>query len=326
MRYLLLITFFTNLFLHAYDIGRGYKFSDELHIGGYFATDYSLTKDEELFRVDDVAFLAYGNLTDEFSYLVELEAAPFYTHEFKTDTTTKDERFHKERLYIDYKYSENISIRAGKQITPIGYWNREPINVLRDTSSNPILSSAMFPKFLSGVDIYGYIPALDSVSYHMFGQKNRDLDEEYINIKNEHFFGFSIENERDYDFQYGGSLGEFITIEDIRSRFLSLNLKYNIDLLESKAEAVYSHIEDLNTNEKAYKFAAYVQSLYRIDEQHSLVGRYEYFKDDHLDTKESLGVFGYSYRPIYPVSIKTEYQVHSESERNKFIISFSVLF
>lgn len=326
MRFILFILFILNTHIFAYDMGRGVAIDEKLHIGGYFSTDYEVSKDEKLFRLDDVAIIAYGNLSDELSYLVELEASPVYTYEFKNNTKNENYHFHRERVYLDYKYSENINFRLGKQITPIGYWNLEPINVLRETSSNPILSRQMFPKFISGIDIYGYVPSFESLTYHIFGQNNKDIDEEYINIKNQHFFGVSLENEVAYNFQYGGSIGEFISDENQRSRFVELNFKYDMHPFSIQSEAVLSKIKNHNTNNTDYKFASYLQSQYRINTQNSIVGRYEYFKDNELDTKQHIGIIGYSYRPIYPVSMKSEYQWNSDSDLNKFIISFSVLF
>lgn len=325
----LLIPFFIfifNIHLQAYDMGRGVEIDEKLHLGGYFSTDYEVSKNKKLFRLDDVALMAYGNLSDELSYMIELEAAPVYTYEFEADQEHNNLRFHKERVYVDYKYSDALNVRVGKQITPIGYWNLEPINVLRDTSSNPLLSNQMFPKFVSGIDIYGYVPNSESLSYHIFAQNNRDLDEEYINIKNKHFFGASLENEVDYDFQYGGSIGEFITDDAKRSRFIQLNIKYEMQAFTLQSEAVWSNIEDHNVNKTDYKFASYLQSLYRVDTKNSIVGRYEYFNDDALNSTQHIGIIGYSYRPIYSVSFKGEYQLNSDSDLNKFLISFSVLF
>lgn len=326
MRLLLIFLFIYNINIQAYDMGRGYEIDDKLHLGGYFSTDYQVSKNERVFRLDDVAILAYGNFNDKLSYLCELEAAPVYTHEYKTATTTRSLRFHKERLYLDYKHTDTLNFRIGKQITPIGYWNLEPINVLRDTSSNPLFSNQMFPKFISGVDIYGYLPGYESIRYHLFGQNNKDLDENYINIKNEHFFGLSVENEENYNFQYGGSLGEFITDDAKRSRFLQANLKYDTYPFTFQSEMMYSTIKNNNGGETDYKIAAYIQSLYQLDIKNAIVGRYEYFKDSELNSKQHIGVLGYSYRPIYSVSLKGEYQLNSDSGLNKFIISFSVLF
>ena len=313
-------------FLHAYEMGKGYKIDDMLSVGGYFSTDYTYGEDTSVARLDDVAILGYGNISDELSYLVEFEAAPFYYRDFENDTDEFDKKFHYERLYFDYKYSSPLNIRVGKQIAPIGYWNLEPINVLRDTSSNPKLSSELFPKFLSGIDIYGYLPNSDSLSYHLFGQKTKDLDEEYINIQNKHFFGLSLENEQDYDFSYGGSLGQYIEYNKDEVYFAQINAKYDVDAFSIQCEAAINRKNVHADASIKYKYAAYLQTLYRINENHMLVGRYEYFEDEYLEDVEHIGVFGYSYRPIYPVSIKLEYQTNSHSSLNKSIISFSVLF
>lgn len=326
MRFFILLTFIIAISLQAYELGRGYAINDSVHVGGYLSADYAKSKNEEYARVDDVALLSYGKITDDLSFLVELEAAPFYTYNYMTEEGKKDTYFHKERLYLDYKYSQNINFRIGKQISPIGYWNLEPINVLRDTSSNPVLSSEIFPKFLSGIDIYGYILGSESLKYHLYAQKNEDLDEDYINIPNKHFYGLSLENEVDYDFKYGADIGEFITLDDKRSRFIGLSLKYENSTIRLQTEAMYSNIKDLNTNITDYKFAGYLQSLYKINHQNAIVGRYEHFRNNALDVEQDIGIVGYSYRPVYSISIKSEYQINSDSDLNKFIISFSVLF
>lgn len=312
--------------LHAYEMGKGLKIDDMLQVGGYFSVDYTYGENESLLRLDDVAILGYGNLNDSLSYLAEFEAAPFYYHDYKTNTDEFDTKFHYERLYFDYKYSSPLNLRVGKQISPIGYWNLEPINVLRDTSSNPKLSSELFPKFLTGIDLYGYIPEFDSLSYHLFGQKTKDLDEEYINIQNKHFFGLSLENEYSYELTFGGSLGQFIEYNKDEVYFFQLNAKYDIEPLVFQFEAALNHKDVYADESVKYKYAAYLQTLYKINENHMLVGRYEYFEDEHLEDVEHIGVVGYSYRPIYPVSLKFEYQLNSHSAQNKSIISFSVLF
>ena len=70
-----------------------------------------------------MAFLAYGSLSPNVTYMAELEAAPFYTKDFTTSTSTNDHKFHHERLYVNYEFSEFLNFRIGKQIKPIGYWN-----------------------------------------------------------------------------------------------------------------------------------------------------------------------------------------------------------
>ena len=329
MKYFIYLFVFCFAFLRAdeYKLGHGLKLNDKLSIGGYFSVDYETGDQKDQFRLDDVAILAYGSLSSNFSYLTEFEAAPFYVENYTTGTSTTNTEFHYERVYIDYIYSEMFNIRLGKQITPIGYWNLEPINVLRDTSSNPHYSNKMFPKLLTGIDLYGYLDDDNVLKYHIFMQKNKDLDEEYINIQNEHFFGFSLEHEFSSEFSFGGALGNYITtIDDKDIKFVQLDAKYDNYPFLIQSELAYNDINNKTLDKKNYQFAGYTQSVYNFNMQHALISRYEYFDDNEADKVNHIGVFGYSYRPLYSISVKTEYQWNSESELSKSLISFSVLF
>lgn len=326
----LFILFFIILsFLKAddYKLGHGYKISDELHLGGYFSLDYSKGKNVDKFRLDDVAILAYGNIYPKLSYFVELEAAPFYTKDYKNNTSKTKNKFHYERAYINYNSSEMFNFRFGKLISPIGYWNLEPINVLRDTSSNPLYSSKMFPKFLTGLDTNGYINEDHTLKYHLFIQVNDDLDEEYINIKNNLFIGSALDYELSDEINLGTSIAYFET-KDIHKNIslAQVNAKYNNYPFLIQTEWAYTDISNKTFNRNDFQFGGYVQGMYNFNMQHAIVNRYEYFKDTQTNTKENIGIIGYSYRPMYSISLKAEYQFNSNSDLSKSLISFSVLF
>jgi len=316
-----------SLCANDYELGHGYKVNDSLHIGGYFSTDYTFTNNNNQFELDDVAILAYGNLTPQFSYFFELEAAPFYTKNFSENLSQTNTKFHYERVYLDYSHSEILNVRVGKQITPIGYWNLEPINVLRDTSSNPLYSFKMFPKLLTGIDLYGYLDDKNTLNYHLFVQKNNDLDEDYINIKNDSFIGLTLNYEWDEYLDFGTSLGQYKTKEtDDTVNFIQLNARFNVYPWLIQTEFAYNDIDNTLTNDTSYQLSGYVQGKYDITQKHALISRYEYYKDSKFDTTNQIAIFGYSYRPQYSISIKAEYQIHSESTHDKAILSFSVLF
>jgi len=308
-----------------YTLGNGFTLSDALKIGAYFSTEYEIGDDERSFKIDDIAILAYGELYPTLTYLAELEAVNFYSHNFENEIEEHNTEFHIERLYLDYRHSDLVGVRAGKLITPIGYWNLEPINVLRDTTSNPYYAQNMFPRFVSGVDVSGYLPTFDSTTYHLFAQKNRDLDEEYINIANEHFFGLSIDHELSMDWMVGGSVGQFVTQSDDQYDFIQMHIKYDGYPFTIRAEGILRFC-DYDDSRTEYSGAAYVQGLYRYAPEHAIVSRYEYYSDDGLDVEDNVFLLGYSYRPIFPVSLKAEYQWHSLSHENRLLTSFSVLF
>lgn len=316
----------TSVSATPYEFGHGFNLHDSLTVGGYISSEFESNNHTETVTIDDVAVMVYGNIGSNFSYLSEIEAIGFYHKNFTDGNDGGSQKFHIERLYGDIWVSDTVNFRFGKLITPIGYWNLEPINVLRDTSSNPLYSKLVFPKFLTGIDMNGYLPQSSKTRYHLFGQASHDMDKEYINIANTHFYGLSLEHELSMESSFGGSIGEFIpSASHERTRFLQGNLKYDNGSLLLSAEAIAAKTDYHNTKSDL-TLSGYVQSVYHFSSEHAVVGRYEYYNDQHRDYQDNIGVLGYSYRPIYPISLKGEYQWHSQVNENRTLFSFSVLF
>lgn len=309
-----------------YELGKGYHVDDMLNVGGYFSSEVEIKGSEETFTLDDVAVMAYGDINPMFSYLAEFESVGFYHKDFSTGNESGDRKFHIERLYGDIWLSDAYNIRLGKQITPVGYWNKQPINVLRDSTSNPLFSRLLFPKFLTGIDINGFVPEMEGTRYHLFGQKNADLDSDYINIPNTHFFGLAVEKEISNDWTAGGSVGEYIaSVGNQRTRYVQANVKYDDTAWQVMSEALVAKSTYLQ-DENDYTLSGYIQGMYRYSPQHAFIARVEHFKDHYTHYEDNIGILGYSYRPLYPVSFKGEYQWHSLHDENRALFSFSVLF
>ena len=308
-----------------YQLGRGLVLSDNVTIGGYFSTEYANGDNEEEFKIDDLAVLVYGDFTENFSYMVELESVNFYRVDYLNDTEETNFSPAIERLYLDYKFSDYLAIRAGKQITPIGYWNLQPINVLRETTSNPVYSRVTYPKFLTGFDLYGYAPFDENLKYHVYLQASEDLDDEYINIQIDEHYGISVEKYFPNGFQVGGSLGAYTEIDNTETTYLQLNAKFDTGLFGIQGEGIIND-RDLAGAEDSKLEAIYLQAEYRFRAKHALIARTEYFHDEKTASRDRIGILGYSYRPVFPVSLKVEYQWHSNSADNKVLTSFSVLF
>lgn len=325
----LLGVFFSSGPLYAqqsdYQIGRGFHLSDSVTIGGYFSTEYEKSDSEEKFVVDDLAILVYGNLKDRFSYLLEVESVDVVEVDFENDETDTNFPPTLERLYGDYKFSDAISVRFGKQITPIGYWNLQPINVLRETTSNPIYSRELFPKFLTGVDLYGLAPFDQDLSYHLYVQNSTDLDDNNINIKIDQHYGFSFEKRLLNDWKYGGSFGRFRNVDKTRTHYYQASTKYERGPYTLTVEGINNSHTLVNGRDLNSK-SVYAQGEYRFAPRHALISRIEYFKDERIDERERIGVVGYSFRPQYPISFKIEYQWRADTKENAFAGSFSVLF
>jgi hypothetical protein len=308
-----------------YQLGHGLVLSKALTLGGYFSLEYANGEKSEEFVVDDLAVLAYGSITDRLTYFVEIESVGLYRYDFDTRNSDSSSTPAIERLYGDFMFNDYLSIRLGKQITPIGYWNLQPINVLRETTSNPRYSRELFPKFLSGLDVYGYTPFIDTLAYHVWFQATEDLDSEYINIDIDSHYGVTLNKSFEGDWQMGAGMGMFSEVAGPDTRYLQFNARIDKPRFSVFTEAVFDFRKtEARKNEKAY--AVYLQGEYRFNPKHTAIARGEHFSDDRTGEKEDIGVLGYSFRPRYPISMKLEYQWHTDNSDNQLLGSFSVLF
>lgn len=309
-----------------YQLGQGYRLGDGLTLGAYISTEMSHGDRNREFIVDDLAILAYGNLTDNFSWLAELESVEPYVYDDISHTESWNLPPSVERLYGDYKFSDNLALRFGKQITPIGYWNLQPINVLRETTSDPRYSLETFPRFLTGLDVYGYTPFDEDTTYHVYLQGSQDLDGQYINIDIDHHYGVTLSHQLTSGLRFGGSLGHYREVDGQTTNYLQANARYEQDRLVVFGEGILDFHKPATGSRQTR--AAYLQGEYHFSPKHALIARAEYFHDDAAGSgsTDRIGVLGYSYRPVFPVSLKIEYQWHSDSAANQVLGSISVLF
>lgn len=310
-----------------YQLGDGIKLPFlPLYIGGYISTDYQKTDTTDRYRVDDVAVLAYGDY-QKFSYMMEFEFKEFYTI---TDSPAgrkkeSDKKLHTERLYVDYAINENFTLKAGKYNTPIGYWNLLPVNVLQDTTSKPVSNSIVYPTFSTGTELSynAYLGEGSEIEMNLILQKSEDFDATYNNYITDEHYGFGLTYTKD-DLSFKINTGVFHNILDQRERhyYYLLSSRYENDTYQLTTEiGTQSDTDGIKT-----EYAGFSQLVYHLTEQHSAILRVESYSDRLKNEQDNLAVFAYSYRPVYPVAFKSEYQVHSMTKRNQFLLSFSVMF
>lgn len=312
--------------------GQGYAIgTTPLKMGGYISTEASKSKFSDSYGLEDVAIMAYGDLSSKLSVMVEVEAAGFYTKSFgqnKKETFNTD--FAIERAYVDYHLGDETKIRLGKYNTPAGYWNAMPINVLRQTTSSPWLVQNVFPKFVTGVMLDTLLP-WDEESWEMrlFAQNTPDIDKRYINIQTDKFIGGEVRKLFSQNLSMGLAGGEFRNGLDPNEkyRYHTLSAKYktsNYELLAEWAKSFDSYKTQSNTN--GHKDASYIQGSYKVFGHNTIVLRNEFYHDTHTNDKGAINTIGWNYKPHPAVSVKGEYQFHTTTNKDQALFSLSVLF
>lgn len=315
--------------LHAddgYTLGEGVQVGAlPLYLGGYFSMEYSKSQELQHYSVDDIALLSYGSY-NRFSYLLELEFTEFYVRSNDNNITksTQDHTLHLERIYLDYNLNENYSLRLGKYNSPVGFWNLLPINVLRETTSSPVSTEILFPKFTTGLDAsYSSFDA-GLFKVDLLLQHNDGLDESYNNYNVDQHYALGLGYEQDnISLKINGG---YFHLDDTSIQteryYLLISGKYEKEKYQFMAELGSQRSQDRFTTE----YAGYLQGLYRLSPKHIAIARVESYSDKVSDETENLLVMGYTYRPLYPIALKAEYQLHSQSRDNQFLCSFSMLF
>jgi len=322
--YILLLLEF-NSYAEDYHFGEGVNIpTSPIYVGGYATLDYiSRTDDYNRFRVDELAFLSYGYY-DKFSYMLEVGLQESYIKEWGLeDKTTKDDTANISRLYIDYMLNDALTIRAGKFNTPAGYWNMEPINILRATSSIPWSTYLIYPRYSTGIELNYCDKLYSDTVFSLVVQENTDLDDRYNNISvNRHYLG-SIEHFISDNLKVKANLGYFKTLENESHYYGVVALSY-----EAKNYQILSEFASRkNTNRFTVPYSFYLQGVWHILQNHDLVSRLETYKiDEGALREEVLGVFGYTYRPDSPFTFKIEYRGRTYSNENQIRTSISVMF
>lgn len=332
MRFAVLITLLFYLLAYgeedSYQPGEGVQVASlPLYIGGYFSMDYQQHENLKQLRLDDLALLAYGD-AGTFSYLAEIEASDAFIKNWQPENNTStDSRFHAERLYLSYDFKDDNTLKAGKFNSPVGFWNLTPINVLRDTTSSPVSTEILFPKYTSGLGLTHHVYTASENSINLMLQQTRDIDalfnsdDVYNNFDIDRHYGLGlIHVEEAWSYQF--NTGYFRTMTNESLYYLMASICYESEAFKFLSEIGSQHDDDGFT----VPYAGYVQGVYRLTSQHSAILRLEAYKDDTRRIKELFSVLGYTYRPIYPVALKIEYQSHSIHREDQFLTSFSVLF
>jgi hypothetical protein len=313
----------------TYKLGKGIQLGTlPLYIGGYFSLGYEhVYGKERTLELDELALMLYGEY-NHFSYMLELEGEDVYTEFFGDETrAVHQENIHLERLYLNYSFNENYDITLGKFNSTVGLWNQDPINVLRDTSSSPALTTQLFPKFTSGAVFQYQTLNAQTVTYQLTLQEGEDLDklfnreEIYNNFDTDRHYGIGISWTND-EMLYQLNAGYFNVRGGDAHRYLLGAFRYEQPNYKLQGEWGIRFDEESD----ATFTSGYFQGLYRVASHHEAILRFENYDDRHTGTEDSFAVLGYTYRPYYPVAIKGEYQWHSYREENKLILSLSVLF
>jgi len=296
---------------YVYEPGNGYKIgSSPIYIGTHFSMDYTHKNGNNEYKINELALFSYGKF-EKFSYMAELGYKNLYVSNSRT--FAEDKTLHIERLYADYDYNNEYNLRVGKYNSPIGFWNLLAVDVLKETTSEPISTSIIFPQYTTGIDA-SY--ENNDLKFDVMLQHNNDFDSDFNNYKVDKHYGIGISYNTDtYKIKFNG--GYFNDLY-----YTQVSAKYETDKYE-----ILSEIGHQTSKERTIvPYAGYIQGSYKVTPQHIATLRTESYKNNLTSTDDTTAIVGYTYRPYQNIALKSEYQLHSQQKENQLLFSLSAMF
>lgn len=277
--------------------------------------------------LEDASLFVSWEIRPWLRFFSEIEFEDVVTIE-SNSISTGDATFSAERLYLDYLMTEWSTLRLGKFLTPVGYWNEIHAAPLVWTTSRPLVTEEPFAKHVTGAMLHGTIPVLDlDLDYAIFADDSRDIDPKPVEVN--------------FNNAFGGRLrlffSDYTSIGVSYVNFRTDQLKHNPDFNLIGLDLNFKHNQFEFTSELTYRFSdksneqkgLYLQAVAPLGKGFFAVGRYEYFDDEQISPDTHLGITGLAYRPIPGLILKAEYRFGRRNGKiapSGFLTSFSVLF
>lgn len=316
----------------GYQLGRGYKLGDSgINLGGYAnVLMHGLGPSPTAFAVDDLSLFASWDNGSKLRYFSETEVEDDLTYREGRALTTSRAKFRLERIYLDYLLSDNITLRIGKILTPIGQWNLIHANPLVWTTTRPVATSNLFAEHATGIMLQGLIPLGDRfIEYSAYGDYTSSLDP--VRGDNPNFDnaqGLRLRYSLYDNLQIGFSYADYALMgkTDNRNHLSGLDLAWSYQRFAVNSEIVYRDTNDRNTLQHGWQ--GYIQGVSPLSASLYAVGRYEFFDQAKLQPGEA-EVLGLAYRPTPPLAVKVEYRLGRHNRQlapDGLFASFSLLF
>ncbi len=291
-----------------------------VYTGGYLSLHEEITEKGSRFSIYEAALMLYGEF-DRSGFMSEFELYNFYVSSSEDDNKEKfNKRLYIERLYYYLYLDERSKVRVGKFYSPIGFWNRMSIDVLRDTTSDPYFINTIFPNSTTGI-LYK-IEIKNSFSTSISIQHNNDINTDMNSFHTDRHYYISLNMEKD-TIEWRTAAGWY-RIKAGKSRwYMALSfqkLLENMTILGESAIAVDSSFA------KGFSYDIYIQDTWHIRERHDIIFRIEKYKESSISQNRDLtALAGYTYRPRPNIALKAEYNMY-ERKSGKALFSFSLMF
>lgn len=212
-----------------------------------------------------------------------------------------------DRLYVDYRAADSISVRAGKFLTPIGHWNQEHSDPQVWTVLRPLISQSAFPTNATGLMLFGSIPIGPQwVDYQTYASDGGEWRPSPRSHPFESAFGGRISTALNPFVQVGLSASRFQQegLGSNRFNLFGADLRFNWWDSEFSAEVIQRRGKDANVSEEHGWFA---QAAVPLVSRWWGVARLEQYRRAIDESESNTALLGVVYRSSQHWVFKAEW-------------------
>jgi len=307
-------------------------FADDIYsapaidVGGYTTARANQNRHGKVAAgVDEISLILQWDNQQRWRAFAEIELEKPLQWRQGGHNQSNDVQLDLERLYLDYSFSDQLKLRGGRFLTPIGRWNQLHASPLVWTTSRPLATTELFPLAMNGMMAQGTSPMGEgALEYSLFAEALKDQRDDLYELK--------FSNTRGARLQYSTAVNLGITLMAFdekellnrEHRLLSLDFFKSYQGWEVSAEAFFRK----TNNTDQHSGGAYLQLVAPLGQQWFAVGRVERFDALDLPSRER-AVLGLAWRYKNNQLFKIEYAAGEElspKAPNGIITSLAILF
>jgi hypothetical protein len=313
-----------------YELGHGLRLGESgFTLGGYTSAQYQdLRNSDSRTSLSHLSMFLWWESESRLKFFSELDSEDTLATSYHS---AAGERHYLalERLYFDYAFSDSLTLRAGKFLTPIGRWNLIHADPLVWTTSRPLITRNLFPGNAMGLMALGNFSMLGrQADYTLYASLGHELRADPAQDPFNEAYGARLNLSTSENVQVGLSYASFDqrALRDEHKQLLGLDFLWSSHGYEVSGEVAYRM-----SNEGTQRDAkgGFVQGVVPLFDRLYAVGRIEAIRQPDLYNTTRLWVLGLNYRYSRALSLKLEFVHGINSDISVpvgFLSSVSVLF
>ncbi|HWZ48669.1 MAG TPA: hypothetical protein VNX00_10685 [Herbaspirillum sp.] len=315
--------------LSAYELGHGLPLGNS----GFTVGGYSSLQGQNVQNSNSRASLSHLSM---FVWWENESRLKFFSEIDSKDLLSADEQSeadnHRylsiERLYFEYSFSDALTLRAGKYLTPIGHWNQLHADPLVWTTSRPLITTQLFPDNATGAMALGNIRIFGrQADYTLYTSVGTDIRPDPAQAPFNDITGARLNVHASENMQIGISYAGFdqrTAIEE-EDQLLGLDFLWSDHGYELSGEGAY---RKSSAGPQRSAKGGFIQGVMPLYNKLFAVARVESINNPDMQGTTRLWVMGLNYRQNRAISFKLEFihGFHQSISAAGFLSSISVLF